>query len=219
VIVIMDTARVVVIAEYGSIMLFGAVRGLASEVERMMTALDGYDPDVIAVAVSRQELDGLMSSLDGVDEDHMTNYDEIYSRHLTVFGDVGMPPPDLIAVCRFAVEREIPIRSVDLSEISMYHASIRFIKPIETVRYGMLMRNLIGKRFKAETAADFALEWDGHVRKIKGFRKLEDFREDQMARRLHWLVSNYDRVFATLEVQRLEGVAKGLERLTRASRS
>jgi len=215
----MDTARVVEVPEYGSILLFGAVRGLASEVGRLMTEIEAYVPDVIAIAVSRQELEGLMSSLDGIDEDHMTNYDETYSRHLTRFGDVGMPPPDLIAVCRFAVEKDIPIRSVDLSEMVMYEASIRFIRPIETVRYGMLMRNLIGKRFKTETAVDFALEWDRHVLKIKGFRKLEEFREDQIARRLHWLVSRYDRVFATLEVQRLEGVAKGLERLTRASRS
>ena len=215
----MDTARVIEVPEYGSIMLFGAVRGLASEVERLMARIEPFDPDVIAVAVSRQELDGLMSSLDGVDEDHMTNYDEIYARHLTRFGDVGMPPPELIAVCRHAADQDIPIRSVDLSELSMYQASVRFIKPIETVRYGMLMRNLIGKKFKAETAADFAIEWDRHVRKIKGFRKLEEFREDQMARRIHWLVSNYDRVFAALEVQRLEGVVGGLERLTRASRS
>jgi len=215
----MDTARVVEVPEHGSILLFGAVRGLASEVGRLMTEIEAYGPDVIAIAVSRQELEGLMSSLDGVDEDHMTNYYETYSRHLTRFGDVGMPPPDLIAICRFAVEKDIPIRSVDLSEMVMYEASVRFIRPIETVRYGMLMRNLIGKRFKVETAADFALEWDRYVLKIKGFRKLEEFREDQIARRLHWLVSNYDRVFATLEVQRLEGVAKGLERLTRASRS
>ncbi len=215
----METTKAIEIPGYGSVMLFGAVRGLASEVERQMDAIKEFGPDVIALAVSKQELDGLMSSLDGVDEDHMTNYDEIYSRHLTRYGDVGMPPPDLIAVCRYAVENDVPIRSVDLSELSMYRASVKFIKPIETVRYGMLMRNLIGKRFKAGTAAEFALEWDGQVRRIKGFRKLEEFREDQMARRIHWLVSNYDRVFAALEVQRLEGVVQGLERLTRASRS
>ena len=46
----MDTARVVEVPEYGSILLFGAVRGLASEVERLMTEIEAFGPDVIAIA-------------------------------------------------------------------------------------------------------------------------------------------------------------------------
>ncbi|MCI0496851.1 MAG: hypothetical protein L0Z54_00945 [Thermoplasmata archaeon] len=197
------------------IYLHGAARGLVSEGETLAREACAFGPDVMAIAVSREELEGLLLNLDpaeGSDDfDGMTNYDEEYARHLTRYGDVSIPPADLVEACRYAIGAAIPIRSVDLTEAEMTDASLRLLRPFDTIRYGIVMRNLRGRRFKAEDGRAFAVEWDGAVRRIRRFRALEELRERHIAARLSALARRYERVFAALEVQMLEGIASTLD--------
>ena len=195
--------------------LFGAARGLVSEGGSLGREAAAFLPDVMALAVSREELEGLLLSLDGTTDGEdvfsgMTNYDEAYARHLSRYGDVSVPPAELVAACRYAIAAGIPIRSVDMTEEEMTRASFGSLGPLDTVRYGIAMRNLRGRRFRAEDGRAFALEWDARVRRIRGFRELEAARERHIARRLVSLARFYSRPFAAVEVQTLDGIVRAL---------
>ncbi|HID73617.1 MAG TPA: hypothetical protein EYP43_01050 [Thermoplasmata archaeon] len=192
------------------ILVFGAVRGLVEEGRALLELAGSFGPDVMALAVSREELRALLQGPEVDGSSEMTNYDEAYAGHLSRYGEIAMPPPDLVSACRFALERGIPARSVDLTERAMLEASLRYLRPIDTMRYGMVMRNLAGRRFRATTAREFAVEWDGHILRLRGFRDLERHRERHIAARLLALARRYRRVLAVVEIQRMEGIVAHL---------
>jgi pheromone shutdown protein TraB len=66
------------------------------------------------------------------------------------------------------------------------------------------------KNFKAETARDFVLAWDKAVNSMKGFRNLENKREEHMASQLTRLSKKYSSVLAILELERTEGILQRL---------
>ena len=192
------------------ILLMDTVRGLAEEGDRVLEAALEFDPDVMAIAISREELAGLLDRMDDMDLHDLTNYDELYCRFLSRYGKVTLPPADLVAAVRYASERGIPLRTLDLSEKRMTEISLRYITPMETMRYGVLMRNIRGRRFRAKTAREFALEWDRIVLKLRGFRKVEMAREREISARISALARRYRRIMAVVEAQRCDGILRRL---------
>lgn len=192
--------------------LLGTVTGLASEAARVRAAFDEVGPDAVGIGLPPSEVAGLRHCLSGgsapVDEEEEEeDVEEAYSVALSSFGDVGVPPPDLMEAVRLAEERELEIFPVDLDDEAYAQAFTEEVSGLQLIRYGLRLRRLGKRPPRAGNAVDFALKWDGEIRRIRGFHRLEQRRERRMADAVREIPARFSRVLAIVEVVRMVGVA------------
>ena len=138
----------------------------------------------------------------------MSNYEEIYARRLASFGEVKLPPPCYETALKLCLENDIPIVAIDMDDIYYADVFCDSISGWDLIRHSTRVKWLRKKRFKAETAEQFVLEWDRVINKLKGFRNLETKREEHMAKELLRLAKENDRILCIMEMQRAEGVCQ-----------
>ncbi len=57
------------------------------------------------------------------------------------------------------------------------------------------------------------MEWDAEINKLKGFRNLEDKREQYMAREIIRLAKENKRILCVLDIQRTKGIVTKIKNL------
>lgn len=183
--------------------------GLTSEIAKVSKVYNKIKPDVMALQISEEELDGLRSVLNGEEYDYfLSNYEEIYARKLASFGEVKVPPPCYERALKLSVDNDIPIVPIDMDDVYYADVFCESISGWDLIRHSLRVKRLRKKRFKAKTAEEFIFEWDKEINKLKGFRNLESKREEHMARMLLRLSKKHDRILCIMEMQRAEGVGQ-----------
>jgi pheromone shutdown protein TraB len=196
--------------------ILGTVTGLVSEAHRVAAVFQDLAPDCLAVGIPANELTGLRTFMvDGPDaqEPEEEDVEEGYSVALSRFGDVGVPPPDLMEAVRLAVDGGLDVFPLDLDDETYADAFTQEVSGIQLIRYSLKLRRLARKPPKATSAGEFALKWDGDVRRLKGFARLELRRERKMAESLRAIPADYTRILAVIELPRLAGVSTILRTL------
>ncbi len=187
--------------------MLGTVLGLVSEKDRVREEFEAFRPDAVALPLAESHMLGLKEVLAGnVKEMAMITRDEIFASHLRRFGEVQIPPPSLLEGYRLAHERKISCIPVDIGDGDFENLYLTHISGIQNFRDMARMRWLKKHRFRAVNARDFALEWDFHICRLKGFRKIEEARERHMATALISLTDEYSRIFAVVPVERESGI-------------
>ncbi|MEM3513573.1 MAG: hypothetical protein QXH13_05300, partial [Thermoplasmata archaeon] len=83
--------------------ILGIVKGLVSESEKVDKYLKNFQPEVVGIGISSEELDGLREYIKkGFELPALSTIEDIYAEKLSVFGDVGYPPPafeSVVAYC------------------------------------------------------------------------------------------------------------------------
>jgi len=79
------------------------------------------------------------------------------------------------------------------------------------VRESFYTRSIKRRKYRIDSAEEFALDWDKKVNRAKGFRQLEQDREEHMAQTLRNMASKYERILAFVEYERSAGVARFLQ--------
>lgn len=196
--------------------ILGTITGLVSEADRVAQLFQDLAPDCVAVGIPENELAGLRAYITaGPDapEPDDEDVEEGYSLALSRFGDVGVPPPDLMEAVRLALTAGVETFALDLDDDTYADAFTEEVSGIQLVRYSLKMRRLARRPPKAATAGEFALKWDSDVRKLKGFARLEKRRERKMADSLKAIPVGHTRILAVIELPRLEGVTTALRNL------
>lgn len=75
-----------------TIHVLSVIKGLKSETEKVRKAFEETKPDVVAISLSREEVEGLKNIPDDY-EPELSRYEEIYAEGLSRFGEVAAPPP------------------------------------------------------------------------------------------------------------------------------
>ena len=79
-----------------SMLVLGTVQGLTRERSRVRTAFDRFEPDMVALPISDEMLEGLKAVVEGEVKEVATNsIDDLFADHLRRFGEVQLPPPPL----------------------------------------------------------------------------------------------------------------------------
>lgn len=187
------------------------INGLTRERGKVRKAYARMKPDIVAMQISDKELEGLRSVIEGEEFDYfMSNYEEIYARKLADFGKVKVPPPCYETAMKLCLEDDTPAVAIDMDDL--YYADI-FCENVSTrdlLRHSLRVKKLRKKKFRAQTAEEFVLEWDNEINKLRGFRNLENAREEYMARELIRLARGHERILCIMEMQRAEGVCDKL---------
>jgi len=194
-----------------SVYVLPVIKGLLSESKKVEQAFTSLQPDLLALSISKEELDGLKNLPEDF-EPELTRYEEIYAKGLGRFGEVAAPPPCYVAALELAEHDRIPIVAVDLDEASytdLYCASVP-----GTTLFRHSIRTWILKRrtFGAETPEDFVLAWDRTVNKLDGFDIVEEKRADAIAAGIDAASKKSRRLLALVELERAGDVFSRLSR-------
>jgi len=187
--------------------LFPTVKGLESERGPVREAILLSRPEVVALPVSAEGLRGLRAIWKGKEpEFFLSHYEEIYAVKLARFGKICIPPPSFTEAYSVAAGEGIPVRAIDLDEEQFSDAFVQSISTSNLIYHSLRWRWLKRKRFNQPNAREFAVAWDRAINSLKGFRNLENRREEHMARELARLCARHARVLAIVELERMEGI-------------
>jgi hypothetical protein len=186
------------------------VKGLVSEASAVSAAYDEVHPEVIALSVSREDLQGLRRPQD-FDLYEPSDLEIIYQAILERFGEVRLPPPAYVRVVEIADRHGIAIIPVDMNDEVYTAAFCDLVRTRDMLREAMFARRATGKRYDLSDPCAFALSWDAQVNSSPGYRKLEEAREEHIAGALRDLSKLYRAVLAVVECERCDGVVARLE--------
>jgi len=196
--------------EAADISLLPVVKGLVSEEGAVSRSFDEVRPDVIAISVSREDLEGLHRRED-YDKYEPSDLEIIYQAFLESFGEVRIPPPAYVRALEISEERGTPIIPIDMNEELYTETYCQKVRTRDMIRESFFARRATGKTYDLASPEAFARSWDARVNRARGFRELERAREAHMANALRRLSGKYSKILAVIECERLEGVARTLE--------
>lgn len=211
----------------GEVHVLATVHGLVSEAARVEEAFRRVAPRAVALGLGAEGVAGLRHHLARKAEpvapverpDDPYDYDaaelladsEIaYGIALQKFGKVLLPPPDLLAAVRLAIESEVPVLGVDFSEEQYGEAFSKSVSAWALLRYSRRSRAIERRPPVAATPREFALAWDAHLTRIRGYAALERAREARMAAGARALAAEHGVVLLVVDPPREAGVAEAL---------
>jgi len=198
----------IIFMERWNIYFLDVVRGLKSEAEKVSMAFEKVNPQLLAMSVSPEEIDGLREYIKEPFEVDMSRYEELYAERLAKFGDVFLPPPCFLTGLEESDRANIDSVGVDMDDESHTAAYCAFVSGTDLFRHSTRFKFIKLRRFKTDNPAEFALEWDRVVNGLKGFRQLEREREKYIADELRKHSRKAKRILALVDVERAHNVRK-----------
>jgi hypothetical protein len=189
--------------------LLGAIKGLLSEADRIRQEVEWVRPRVIAVSISREELQAL-EAYEG-DGEEPSNFEEgLYMELLGRFGEVEKPPPCFVAALDAGRRLDVPVIAVDMDDETYTDAYVNRVSTLEVIGQSFRQKRLKRRKFTAESPEEFVLEFDGVVNWSDGFRLLEKDREQHIAQKVARLAGRHSPVLAVVDYERAGGVREAL---------
>src|SRR5512136_582763 len=184
-----------------AIHMLPVIKGLVSESASVKEAFDSTHPDMIAISISKEELEGLRNIPEDF-EPELSRYEEIYVKGLGRFGEVAAPPPCYVAVLELAEHSDIPLVPVDMDEDSYTELYCAAVPGTTLFRHSTRTWILKRRNFGAETPEEFVKAWDKAVNRLEGFEVIEEKRAEAMARGILNACDGANHVLAVVELER-----------------
>ena len=195
--------------EKGKILIIGTVKGLVSESQKIQDHFTKFDPDVIAISVSKEGLEAMIEHL-GSDtgEDVVSDNieEEYYVEALERFGDVSKPPPSFVRSWELSVEKDISIIAVDLDDVEFTDLYCHHVTGVEWLKQPSKQRSLARKKFISQTPEEFVLEWDAFINGTKAMKSIELARVNKISREVNELSKKFDRIMLVVDYERADEV-------------
>jgi len=185
--------------------ILSVIKGLKSETEKVRRAFEETKPDVVAISLSREELEGLTNMPEDY-EPELSRYEEIYAEGLGRFGEVAAPPPCYVATLELAQHEGIPLIPVDMDEKSYTDLYCAVVPGTALFRHSTRTWLLKRRSFSDYSAEKFVLAWDKAVNNMEGFRLIERKRAQTMAKGIKEACQKSQRVLAVIELERASDV-------------
>jgi len=187
--------------ERSKAMIAGSIYGLCSEAAEVKEALRSFKPDVIAIGISDEDLEALR------DKSAVDVYD-LYFSHLSRFGEVSIPSPDLMECIDYSDRNGVEIRAIDVSDDEFSTLLYTNVSSLELLR-----RSGRRIRVRSRSAEDFSREWD-RKKNRGGFGEINGACERRMVERIRAMAESHGRIFVLLDLPRFDGVMAILSKLS-----
>lgn len=168
----------------GEIHVLSTVQGLVAEAQRVRDAFHAANPRALALGISPEATGALLRYQPTEDTDPFDDLPDAelaYSARLMAYGDVALPPPDLLEATRLARHAGLPIHGADMPEERYEDIFAAEVSAWGLLRYGRIQRKLAKRPPDAPDARTFALAWDAAIRRVKGLDRVERARETHIA--------------------------------------
>lgn len=206
----------------GEVVVLSTIQGLVAERDSVRRCFSLFPPAAVALGVSPEAAAALLRfertpEMEDPFED-LPDHDFVYSVKLREYGDVDLPPPDLLEAARMGKAAGLPVHGVDMPEEQYEDAFTKEVSVWGFLRYGRIQRRLARKPPRSPDAASFSLAWDASIRRVKGIARLEAMREARIAEGARALAAEVQgRVLLVVDLPRSVGVRRGLQQAGQAS--
>lgn len=193
--------------------LLGTVHGLRREGERVRAAFDDMQPDSLAVGIPEEDIKTLDSCTSKEINFETSEEQKYYFDYLSTFGEVCIPPADLVAAYLLAKENNLPLEALDIGDERYAHLFTKKVSILGLLRVSHKNKKAQKRGFSAESPEAFSLEWNEHINATKQFHAIETAQKRHMADRLFQITQQYDRILAVLPYPQFDGVLEHLSTL------
>jgi pheromone shutdown protein TraB len=190
--------------------LLGTIHGLKREGERVRAIFNDVMPDCLAVGIPEEDITTLETCKSEEIDFETTEDQAYYFDCLTTFGEVRIPPADLVAAYSLAEEYNLPLKALDISDKQYAQLFTNKVSILGLLRASHKNKKIRKQGFIAENAEAFALKWDEYINTTTQFQAIEQERERHMADRAFELTQQYERVLAVLPYPRFDGILQHL---------
>lgn len=171
------------------VILFGGIKGLVSEGQKLRTELAMTRPDLVLVSISEEHVEGLSKFMKDPFEMVLSDYEIIYGVHLSVYGEVMTPPPIYTESVKYAEENSVEIAGLDMNEEEFSRIYSNKVGTLSLMRHSIRKRRLIKKEFRDQTPEEFVKLWDERINNIKSLKEIDrirvEYMENSMKEKLH----------------------------------
>jgi hypothetical protein len=189
--------------------VFGVVRGLVREADRLTEALESLAPQALALGLSREEAESLTEHFVGAPTEPLVPLlsNETAEIHaLARFGEVRVPNPGFLAALEFGRRHGVSPAAIDPSEEQYAEMFGDEVGYVELVRRTLRERRLLRSPPKTADADDFIVEWDRRLNHGSGSRRLQLARDRVAVEGVHRLLAGRGRVAAIFDRERIPGL-------------
>ncbi len=193
------------------IRILSTIKGLVSESEIVENEMKSFEPDLVALSVGPEEIDGTRK-WDGQPYD-MSGWDEIYGLSLRkIVGDDGvrLPPPSFSTAIKVSDSKKIEVIGIDMDEESFTDSYTSNVSTWQLYKRGRLETRMVKNGIEGKTPEEIVTNMENSIREIDGFAKLEDDRVGAMCENLK---SNLDKrkILAIIELSSVDSLLKLLK--------
>jgi len=191
------------------VLLLAPVRGLTSEVPRLLAELEAFAPARLGLGLSSDELEGMRNYFVRADAEPvvpLTQNESSEVRGLVRFGEVRVPNPSFVEVLRWSVARGVPAEPLDPDDdhtASLFAANIGYL---ELVRRTVRERRVSRSPPTPSSPDEFAIQWDREVAAGKGSRNFAGARDGFLARQVPALVADRQRLAVVVDRERFDSI-------------
>jgi hypothetical protein len=192
-------------------LLLAPVRGLKSEVPRVLTALDEFAPALLGIGLSGDELRSLHDYFVVADAEPvvpLTGNETSEVRGLVRFGEVRVPNPSFVEALRWAWSRGVPVEALDPDDDRTASLFAEHIGYFELVRRTVRERRVARSPPTPSTADEYAIEWDRSIAAGRGSREFAEARDQHLVERLRMLLAERARFAVVVDRERFDSVRR-----------
>jgi hypothetical protein len=184
--------------------LLPIIKGLVSEAEVVRSAYGKHEAYAIALGI--EEISALVQRESLMDSHELSEIDLVYAHHLSTFGEVESPTPaycELIDLCGKDGKKVIPL---DMNNNDFTTVFINNVKATEFVKEHRLAKKGMKRKFNMSSSADFVMDWDAYLSRVKGYAKVNRIREKYLAEQILDIAKYRDSLLAVVELERINNM-------------
>ena len=191
------------------ILLLAPVRGLLSEVPRVLSELEAFAPARVGLGLSSDELRSVHDYFVAADAEPivpLTSNETSEVRGLVRFGEVRVPNPSFVEALRWAWAHGVPTEPLDPDDEHTAALFAEHIGYFELVRRTVRERRISRSPPSPSTADEFALQWDREIASGRGSRDFAEARDQHLVGRLPSLVADGSRLAVLVDRERFDSI-------------
>lgn len=186
--------------------LIPIIKGLVSEKDKVIQALDSKTYDATAVALGAEDITAISKRDEIEGEFESSDLDTVYSGLLTQFGNIDMPDPAFTTLIDICKDRDIPVIPLDMTDEEYTQLYCETVSTVEFLREKRLIKKALKNKFDTSSPESFVTEWDALVNHLSGYAKMSKYREEYMAEQIKDIANYRKNVLLLIEYERVNGV-------------
>lgn len=184
------------------------VKGLVSEAEKVREAYGGYE--AYAAALGIEEITALKHREEIEELQELSEIDMVYVFRLSKFGEIESPTPAFCELVDLCSKDSMDVIPLDMNNEDFTEMYIKTVKTMEFVKEHRIAKKGMKKKFDMSSPESFAISWDEHLNKVKGYLKVSQKREEYMAAQIKDIARYRNSLLAVIETERINNILKHL---------
>lgn len=189
----------------GHVDVLPIVNGLAAYADKVKDAYGGYEAYGASLGLEAIEALSIRDQMD-MDEVSVSELDIVYSKRMSMFGDVIVPSPAFCELVDLCDRDGVSVIGLDFNDYDYDTAFMDCVKAMEFTSEHRLAKKGMKKRLDESSPEALAKDWDRHVSKVRGYRRLNDRREEHIASEIASTMDYRESLLVVIEIERCDGV-------------